>query len=313
MQKRFQRRAFTQLPSLACFHPVLARVYAARGIQSTEDLDYRLTQLTHYQSLRGIDKATELLAMALKQQRRILVVGDFDSDGATSSALAVCALRAFGATHVDFLVPNRFEYGYGLSPEIVAVALAQKQPDLIITVDNADHHLPGLTLPEADAIVNPQQPGDTLLRQQLRQIQWFDPLQRPEPKMTAFLDLVALGTVADLVTLDHNNRLLVHQGLQWIQSGQARPGIYALLKLAKRSFSTLRSSDLGYSVAPRLNAAGRLADMSLGVKCLLAENTDQAHHLAVQLTQLNEERRVIEADMQRGAWQILEKKLRPSP
>ncbi len=181
MQKRFQRRAFTQLPSLACFHPVLARVYAARGIQSTEDLDYRLTQLTHYQSLRGIDKATELLAMALKQQRRILVVGDFDSDGATSSALAVSALRAFGATHVDFLVPNRFEYGYGLSPEIVAVALAQKQPDLIITVDNGianhdgvlaakqagcqviitDHHLPGLTLPEADAIVNPQQPGDT--------------------------------------------------------------------------------------------------------------------------------------------------------
>lgn len=350
MQKRFQRRAFTQVPSLENFHPVLARVYAARGIQSTEELDYRLTQLTHYQSLRGIDKAAELLATALKQQRRILVVGDFDSDGATSSALAVSALRAFGATHVDFLVPNRFEYGYGLSPEIVAVALAQKQPDLIITVDNGianhdgvlaakqagcqviitDHHLPGLTLPEADAIVNPQQPGDTFpskhlagvgvifyvmlaLRQQLRQIQWFDPLQRPEPKMTTFLDLVALGTVADLVTLDHNNRLLVHQGLQWIQSGQARPGIYALLKLAKRSFSTLRSSDLGYSVAPRLNAAGRLADMSLGVKCLLAETADQAHHLAVQLTQLNEERRVIEADMQRGAWQILEKKMAAEP
>jgi single-stranded-DNA-specific exonuclease len=344
MQKNYQQRSLYGLPLLQGLHPVLARVYAARGITSIAELDYRLSGLLHYQSLKDIDIAASLLAAAVIQEKNILIIGDFDSDGATSTALAVSALQSFAAKSVDYLLPNRFEYGYGLTPEIVQLALATKKPDLIVTVDNGisslegvalakqaglqviitDHHLPGAVLPAADAIVNPQQIGDTFpsknlagvgvifyvmlaVRQALREQQWFAQEGRAEPNMLQFLDLVALGTVADLVPLDRNNRLLVHQGLRWIKAGRARPGIYALLKLAKREVVPLVSSDLGFSVAPRLNAAGRLADMSLGVACLLANDKNEAHAAALKLSQLNLERRAIEDGMRREAFMILEK------
>lgn len=350
MNKTSIRRKFKVQPNLAHLHPVLQRVYAARGISSVEDLDYSLPRLLHYRSLKGIMEAAQCLGIALMQQQRLLIVGDFDSDGATSSALAVSALRCFGATQVDYLVPNRFEYGYGLTPEIVELALMTKKPDVIVTVDNGitshagvlaakeaglkviitDHHLPGSSLPVADAVVNPQQNGDTFpsknlagvgvifyvmlaLRQYLREQDWFTQNALDVPTMLQFLDLVALGTVADCVSLDHNNRLLVTQGLRWIRSGKARPGIYALLKLAKREIQQLVASDLSFSVAPRLNAAGRLADMSLGIACLLANDRNQAHEIALQLSQLNEERRSIEESMKRDAFFILEKVLKKQP
>lgn len=350
MKKTYVCRSTKGIPVVQGLHPVLARVYAARGITSADELDYRLTRLLHYQLLKDIDVAASLLATALMNEQRILIIGDFDSDGATSSALAVSALRSFGGQHIDYLVPNRFEYGYGLTPEIVHVALATKKPHLIVTVDNGisslegtriakqagihviitDHHLPGAVLPSADAIVNPQQAGDAFpsknlagvgvifyvmlaVRKSLRERAWFNQTTRCEPTMLQFLDLVALGTVADLVPLDQNNRLLVYQGLQWIRSGRARPGIYALLKFAKREIAQLAASDLGFSVAPRLNAAGRLADMSLGVACLLAHNRDEAHDTALQLSQLNIERRTLEEGMRREAFIILEKLLERKP
>jgi single-stranded-DNA-specific exonuclease len=344
MQKMRVVRSIENCPILHDLHPVLARVYAARGIKSAHDLDYQLTRLLHYRSLKNIELAAAILATAVIDQQRILIIGDFDTDGATSSALAVSALRSFGAMAVDYLIPNRFEYGYGLTPEIVELALVSKQPELIITVDNGisshegvavakkagvqvvitDHHLPGAVLPNADAIVNPQLADDAFpsknlagvgvifyvmlaLRQALRERLWFDHCLRREPTMRPFLDLVAVGTIADLVTLDHNNRLLVYQGLQWIKSGQARPGIYALLKLAKRELTQLSAGDLGFCIAPRLNAAGRLADMSLGVACLLADDANTAYEKALTLSRLNEERRAIEAGMQQEAFSALEK------
>lgn len=350
MNKAILRREFNLVENLNHLHPVLQRVYAARGIQSAHELDYRLQNLLHYQSLTGIEVAAQCLGLAVIQQQRLLVVGDFDSDGATSSALAVGALRDFGAQHVDFLVPNRFEYGYGLTPEIVELALRTKQPDVIITVDNGisshegvsaakaaglkvvitDHHLVPGSLPDADAVVNPQQKGDQFpsknlagvgvifyvmlaLRHYLRSQQWFEKMNRAIPNMLQFLDLVALGTVADLVSLDRNNRLLVTQGLQWIKAGKARPGIYALLKLAKREVDYLVASDLSFGIAPRLNAAGRLADMSLGIACLLETDRNRAHELAVQLSQLNEERRSIENTMKQEAFIILEKHIEKKP
>lgn len=350
MQKMRVCRSTSKVSFLEELHPVLARVYAARGIQSSAELDYGLNRLLHYQSLKGMEEAASILATAVMQQHRLLVIGDFDSDGATSTALAVSALRQLGAQQVDYLVPNRFDYGYGLTPEIVAVAISTKKPDLIITVDNGisscdgvaaakkagimviitDHHLPGLDLPDAVAIINPQQTDDQFasknlagvgvifyvmlaLRQALRERQWFNTSTQPEPNMLQFLDLVALGTVADLVTLDHNNRLMLHQGLKWIKAGKARPGIYALLKLAKRDVDQLIGSDLGFSVAPRLNAAGRLADMSLGVACLLADDVNEAYESALKLSQLNEERRTIEAGMQREAFAALDKILAQKP
>lgn len=350
MLKTILRREFNQVENLNHLHPVLQRVYAGRGIQSTEALDYRLSKLLHYQSLTGIEAAAECLGQAVMQQQRLLIVGDFDSDGATSSALAVNALRCLGAQQVDFLVPNRFEYGYGLTPEIVELALSSKKPDVIITVDNGisshegviaaktaglkvvitDHHLPAASLPIADAIVNPQQNGDQFpskhlagvgvifyvmlaLRHYLRAQNWFERIRITVPNMLQFLDLVALGTIADLVNLDHNNRLLVTQGLQWIKAGKARPGIYALLKLAKREVEYLVASDLSFSIAPRLNAAGRLADMSLGIACLLENDRNRAHELALQLSQLNEERRFIEDTMKQEAFIILEKRIEQKP
>lgn len=345
MKKPIVRRTlpnylFNDMPGV---HPVLQRVYAARGIQSKKDLEQDLVRLLPYENLLNIHKAAICLADALKSQQNILVIGDFDADGATSTALTVSALRNFGGTNIDYLVPNRFEYGYGLTPEIVTVA-AKKNPQIIITVDNGissyagvktanalgiqviitDHHLPGPELPQATVIVNPQQQGDSFpsknlagvgvifyvmlaLRNELRMRDWFNAQSISEPNMGQFLDLVALGTVADLVPLDHNNRILTQQGLQRIRAGKARPGIQALVAVAGRQMQRLTANDLGFAVAPRLNAAGRLADMSLGVECLLAQDLNRARELATQLSVLNEERRFIEKDMQQQAFTELNK------
>jgi len=333
-----QRRPAAAIPASypADLHPVLARVYAARDVVNAEQLQHGLALLPSHDHLKGIDGAADLLVHALEHQQRILVVGDFDADGATSTALAVRALRAMGAEHVDFLVPNRFEYGYGLTPEIVAVA-AQRTPDLIVTVDNGisslqgvdaahalgmqvlvtDHHLPAAQLPQAEAIVNPNQPGDTYpskylagvgvifyvmlaLRAALRERSWFTH-ERPEPNLAQLLDLVALGTVADVVTLDHINRILVAQGLARIRTGQACAGVRALLEIAGRQPSRIVAADLGFAVGPRLNAAGRMADMSLGIRCLLSDDEDEARDLAQQLDKYNRERRATEDDMHNDA------------
>lgn len=324
-------------------HPVLRRIYAARGITSKTELEKGLEQLLPFHDLKGISAAANCLAEALQLQERILVIGDFDADGATSSALAVSALRVYGAKDVGFLVPNRFEYGYGLTPEIVAVA-AKWQPQLLVTVDNGiascegvaaakalglkvvitDHHLAGSELPQADAIVNPNQPGCAFnskhlagvgvifyvmlaLRSRLRELNWFQQQGLPEPNMGQFLDLVALGSFADVVPLDKNNRILVHQGVQRIRAGKCRPGILALIKAAKRDYQRLTATDLGFAVAPRLNAAGRLDDMSLGIECLLTADPQQAQAMAEQLDMLNQERRLIEAEMQQQALSELAK------
>jgi single-stranded-DNA-specific exonuclease len=325
----------------AGIHPLLARVYSARGIDACEQLDLGLAQLLPPGELLHADAAAILLADALDTDQRIVVVGDFDADGATSTALVVSALRAFGARHVEYLVPNRFEYGYGLTPEIVALA-AQDKPDLIITVDNGisslegvaaanalgittlitDHHLAGRELPQAAVIVNPNQPGCGFaskalagvgvifyimlaLRAELRERGWF--AQRAEVNLAQYLDLVALGTVADVVPLDRNNRILVAEGLRRIRAGHCRPGILALLEVASRRCATVVASDLGFAVAPRINAAGRLEDMSIGIECLLSEDMDSARAQASRLHQLNQDRRVIEQDMQDEALQILKK------
>jgi single-stranded-DNA-specific exonuclease len=318
-------------------HPLLRRLYAARGIRTAADLDLALAQLADYRSLGGMQAAVALLATALARDARILVVGDFDADGATSSALLVRALRRFGAAHADYLVPNRFEYGYGLTPEIVALA-AERRPQLIITVDNGisshagvlaarergirvlvtDHHLPGASLPGADAILNPNLPGDafpskalagvgvvfyllTALRAHLREAGWFVKRNLPEPNLAEHLDLVALGTVADMVPLDRNNRVLVAEGLRRIRAGRCIPGIRALMEAGGRDLRRVTASDFGFAVAPRLNAAGRLTDMSLGIECLLTDDEARARELALRLDGLNRERREIEARMQQEA------------
>ncbi|SDU23390.1 single-stranded-DNA-specific exonuclease [Pseudomonas pohangensis] len=326
----------TNLPDLGDLPPLLTRLYAARGVQSATELDKGLARLLPYQQLKGIAAAVDLLVVAMEQQQRILIVGDFDADGATASSVGLLGLRMLGAAHVDYLVPNRFEYGYGLTPEIVAVAL-QRQPDLLITVDNGissvdgvaaanaaglpvlvtDHHLPGAELPAAAAIVNPNQPGCTFpskalagvgvifyvllaLRARLRELGWFT-AQRPEPNLAELLDLVALGTVADVVPLDANNRILVHQGLARIRAGRARAGLKAVLEVAGREAQRISSTDLGFILGPRLNAAGRLDDMSLGIECLICEDPVLARDMASQLDQLNQDRKAIEQGMQREA------------
>jgi single-stranded-DNA-specific exonuclease len=322
-------------------HPLLARVYRGRGIESSADLDLALEHLQPPALLLNADRAAALLADALARDDRIVVIGDFDADGATSTTLVVSALRAFGAQQVDYLVPNRFDYGYGLTPEIVELAAVGK-PDLILTVDNGisslegvalarelgittlitDHHLAGRELPQADVIVNPNQPGCGFpsknlagvgvifysmlaLRMELRVRGWFE--QRPEINLAQYLDLVALGTVADVVPLDRNNRILVAEGLRRIRGGQTRPGILALLEAASRQVQSVVASDLGFAVAPRINAAGRLEDMSVGIECLLSETMASARAQASRLHQLNLDRRVIEQDMQAEAIQILGK------
>lgn len=345
MQKAIRRRELSPtIEFTAAVHPLLQRIYAARGVLSERELQYPLLNL-HKPNFKGLPEAVSILADAVVAQAKIIIVGDFDADGATSSALAVLALKAMGLPDVDFLVPNRFEYGYGLTPEIVAVAAAQ-QPDIIVTVDNGissidgvnaarelgiavivtDHHLPGAELPDADAIVNPNQPGCEFpsknlagvgvifyvmnaLRGELRQMGWFEESGIAEPNMASFLDLVALGTVADVVPLDYNNRILVAQGLQRIRAGVCRPGIKAMLEVAGKQAHKLVASDFGFALGPRLNAAGRLDDMSLGIQCLMCESENLAREMAAQLDELNRDRKAIETGMQQEAMAMLQKTL----
>ena len=341
-QIQIQRRDIRKSNELVGVPGILSRILNSRGITNTRQIDYALKNLLPPQNLSNIDAAVELLSEAVSANAGIVIVGDFDADGATSCTLAVSCLTAFGASNVSYLVPNRFEYGYGLSPQIVGVA-AMRQPDVIITVDNGissidgvhaaqqlgmsvvitDHHLPGEELPTADAIVNPNLPRDKFaskalagvgvifyvmlaLRTKLRQQNWFEQEGLSEPNMTQFLDLVALGTVADVVSLDQNNRLLVQQGLQNIRQGKARAGILALLAVANRNPQNIVASDLGFAVGPRLNAAGRLDDMSIGIECLLADSEEQAMTLARQLDDLNKQRREVEQSMQQDALAIVE-------
>jgi len=326
-------------------HPVLKRVYASRNIKSGKDLDYSLSSLIPFKQLSGINDAVILLQEMLEQKKRILIVADFDADGATSCALAIRGLTAMGAKDVIYVVPNRFEHGYGLSHEIVDVAL-DYDPDLIVTVDNGissisgveyarkngvkvlitDHHLPGKELPNADVIINPQLADDKFpsknlagvgvifyillaLRAKLKQEYWFENNNIVYPNLANFLDLVALGTIADLVPLDKNNRTMVAHGLKLIKKNKSKPGIYALLNQAGRQLSKLTSSDLSFAVAPRLNAAGRLTDMSLGIECLLTDDEGDAIEIAGKLNRLNTERRQIQDDMQEEALAELEKYL----
>ena len=330
-------------PTLNIASSVLERIFQTRGILHESSLDKRLQALLPFSTLTGIDAAAARLEAAIVSQERILIVGDFDADGATSSALAVSALRMMGGEHIDFLVPNRFDFGYGLTPPIVEVA-KRWNPNLIITVDNGissiegvdcanqhgidvvvtDHHLPGETLPKACAIVNPNQTGDVFasksmagvgvifyvmlaLRRALSNRGWFAAQGIAEPNMSVLLDLVALGTVADVVGLDQNNRILVNQGLARIKLGLCRPGIRALIEIAGKQIDQLKESDLGFVVAPRLNAAGRLDDMSLGINCLLSDNLDEAREYAEQLDSLNLERRKIETEMKEQAMKDIEK------
>jgi len=322
--------------------PLIQRLYTGRGIVSSSQVDHQLKYLEPPGSMKGLDDAVVLLSDAVTARQRILVIGDFDADGATSCALLVLALTSLGAEHVDYLVPNRFEFGYGLTPEIVAVA-AGRSPDLLITVDNGissvdgvaaarnrgmkvlitDHHLPGSQLPDADAIVNPNQAGCefpskhlagvgvafylvSALRQHLREKDWFGAGGIEEPNLAAFLDLVALGTIADVVPMDYNNRILAQEGIRRIRGGRSRPGILALLDLAGAERQRVVARDLAFGVAPRLNAAGRLEDISLGIECLLTDSEQRAGELAARLDALNRERRAIEQEMKLEAQHALD-------
>jgi single-stranded-DNA-specific exonuclease len=319
-----KRRALRGAHDFAGLHPVLRRVYAGRGIDNESDLDLSLDRMLPVGSLDGLDAATRLLA-AHRSAGRVLVIGDFDADGATSTALVVRALRAMHFAHVDFLVPNRFRFGYGLTPEIVALA-AGRAPSLIVTVDNGvssvagvdaardlgvpvlvtDHHLPGAVLPRAEAIVNPNLPGSQFASPALAGVgvafylvaALAKALGEERFRVADLLDLVALGTVADMVPLDRNNRILVSQGIKRIRAGRCVAGIRALLESAGRRQDALTAADLGFAVAPRLNAAGRLTDMSVGIACLLADQPQEAARLAGLLAKLNDERREIEQRMQ---------------
>lgn len=325
---------------LADLHPVLQRVYLSRGIDSIDLLDKELTKLISYELFTNINSACDLIYKHIFAKSKILIIGDFDGDGATSTALAVDFFRQLGI-NIDYLVPNRFEYGYGLSVELVNTA-KELNPDLLITVDSGiaclpgvkharalgmevlvtDHHLPGINLPEANCIVNPNLVGDKFpsknlagvgvifyvllaLRSKLRDEGWFAQHNKAPINMAQFLDLVALGTVTDVVPLDYNNRILVDNGIKRIRAGQCRIGIKALLKIAKRKQSNLVASDLGFAVGPRLNAAGRLDDMSLGIECLLAEDPMVAFNMAENLDALNIERKNIERDMKQEALAII--------
>lgn len=327
-----RHRAAPVPPRLAALHPVLARIYAARGIDDPSHVEYRLASLAPPQALGGLEAACELLARAIAEDRRICIVGDFDCDGATGTAVAMRGLRLLGARRVEYRVPNRFVHGYGLTPALVET-LDEPPPDLIVTVDNGiaslagvavakargiqvlvtDHHLPGDRLPDADAIVNPNLPGDAFpskalagvgvvfylliaLRAHLRE-RGGAGTPGAEADLGSLLDLVALGTVADLVPLDYNNRLLVDAGLRRLRAGRGCAGIFALLEAAGRSAGRLIPADLGYAVAPRVNAAGRLDDMGLGIECLLTDDPAAARQIAGRLTAINAERRDVQAGM----------------
>jgi single-stranded-DNA-specific exonuclease len=331
MELVIERRAIAGTQVLdSRLHPVLQRAYAARGVRDSQDLALTLDRLVPVSTLDSIGAAVDLILE--HRERRILVVGDFDADGATSTALIVRCLRSWGFANVDFLVPNRFEFGYGLTPEIVGLA-ALRAPTLIVTVDNGissiagvaaaqargiqvlitDHHQPGAELPAAEVIVNPNVPGSRFASRALAGVGvafYVMAALRREldargsvvmPPVADFLDLVALGTVADLVPLDANNRVLVAQGIRRIRAGRCVPGIRALLNIAERNVPTLTAADLGFAIGPRLNAAGRLDDMSIGIRCLLSDSETEALNLATRLDQLNHERREIEARMQGAA------------
>ena len=312
---------------------ILQRVYANRGVTDPTELEMSIQHIIPPDQLLGIDQATELLFNTIADQETIIIVGDYDADGATSTAVAMLGLQGLGASDVQYFVPNRFEYGYGLTPEIVDLC-SDLSPRLIITVDNGissiegidharslgidvlvtDHHLPGDQLPNATAIVNPNQPGDTFpskalagvgvmfyvliaLRSLMRKKKWFEQHNAREPNFAELLDLVALGTVADVVPLDRNNRILVEQGLRRIRAGQCCPGIRALLSIAGCDYRRVVSSDLAFYVGPRINAAGRLQDMSVGIECLLTIDEDIVTDIAASLHSLNAERREIESQM----------------
>jgi single-stranded-DNA-specific exonuclease len=347
MNKIIKRRPLPEQIDLPdSLHPVLQRVLAAREIKKESELEYGLENLLPYTTLLGIEKAVNLLYDALDQQARILIVADFDADGATSCATAIKALRLMGAKNIGFLVPNREKQGYGLSPQIVEIAYKDSflantpyhAPDLLITVDNGissvkgvqaakekgmrvlvtDHHLPGKQTPNADAIVNPNQNDDPFpsknlcgvgvifyvmmaLRAHLRKKDWFTKQGIPEPNLANLLDLVALGTVADVVTLDYNNRILIEQGLRRIRANYCCPGLRALIEISKREQSQLIASDLAFYVGPRLNAAGRMDDMSYGIACLLSGTDFEAKQHADLLQLFNQERRLEESKMQEEA------------
>ncbi|GEM74177.1 single-stranded-DNA-specific exonuclease RecJ [Vibrio sagamiensis] len=339
-----QRRPEADLSLLPdSISPLLKRVYINRGIHDIKQLETSARGLHSYQKLGGIERAVELLFQAINQQQRIIVIGDFDADGATSSALSVLALRMLGSRNVDYLVPNRFEDGYGLSPEVVDQAL-ELGAEMIMTVDNGvssiegvryakdngitvlvtDHHLPGQVLPDVDAMVNPNLdtctfPSKALagvgvafylmmaLCVHMRQKNWFTQQGMQEPKLMELIDLVALGTVADVVPLDENNRILVHQGLQRIRAGKARPGIQALIEIAKRDARRLVAADFGFALGPRINAAGRLDDMSFGVELLMCNNIHAARRMASELDGLNQTRKEIEEGMKQEAMAFCER------
>ena len=336
------RREVTGASLSSDLHPVIDRIYRGRNIANLDDLENGLKGLTHFNVLKGMPQAAQILADAVVQNKRIIIVGDFDADGATSTSVCILALRAMGYHNVDFLVPNRFDFGYGLSVPIVDEA-AKQGAEVIVTVDNGiscidgvthakslgmqvvvtDHHLPGDVLPPADAIVNPNQPGCEFpsknlagvgvafyimlaLKAELQQQGHFEKAGLAPPNLASLLDIVAVGTVADVVVLDKNNRILVHQGLQRIRAGKCRPGIKALVEVANRDCAHLTSTDLGFVVGPRLNAAGRLDDMSQGIACLLEDETIQARMIAAELDALNKERREIETGMKAQAETVLE-------
>ena len=336
------RREVTGASLSSDLHPVIDRIYRGRNIANLDDLENGLKGLTHFNVLKGMPQAAQILADAVVQNKRIIIVGDFDADGATSTSVCILALRAMGYQNVDFLVPNRFDFGYGLSVPIVDEA-AKQRAEVIVTVDNGiscidgvthakslgmqvvvtDHHLPGDVLPPADAIVNPNQPGCEFpsknlagvgvafyimlaLKAELQQQGHFERAGLAPPNLASLLDIVAVGTVADVVVLDKNNRILVHQGLQRIRAGKCRPGIKALVEVANRDCAHLTSTDLGFVVGPRLNAAGRLDDMSQGIACLLEDETIQARMIAAELDALNKERREIETGMKAQAEIVLE-------
>ena len=338
-QIQLRRREVDETADLpAELPPLLRRLYASRGVRSAQELERSVKGMLPWQQLSGVEKAVEILYNAFREGTRIIVVGDFDADGATSTALSVLAMRSLGCSNIDYLVPNRFEDGYGLSPEVVDQAHA-RGAQLIVTVDNGisshagvvharslgipvivtDHHLPGETLPAAEAIINPNLrdcnfPSKSLagvgvafylmlaLRTFLRDQGWF-----AIPNLAELLDLVALGTVADVVPLDANNRILTWQGMSRIRAGKCRPGIKALLEVANRDAQKLAASDLGFALGPRLNAAGRLDDMSVGVALLLCDNIGEARVLANELDALNQTRKEIEQGMQIEALTLCEK------